>query len=67
MITKKIFPFFNYENGKLSTNRDEEYMYITGTRIEYRFLGILFYAKTLYNPHYYSGGTCTQNHMEINF
>jgi len=52
MITKKIFPVFNTEDGDCYMC-DGEIAKITGSRAEYRLFGILLYAKTLYNPWYY--------------
>jgi|GEM_PF-4142478 hypothetical protein len=52
MITKKVFPMFKNEDGKVYL-RDGEVSRVTGTRVEYRFFGILLYLKIFYKPLYY--------------
>lgn len=45
MITKKTLPIFGEksENGK--SKRE-----VIGTQVSYRFLGVLFYKKTMFTP-----------------
>ncbi len=49
MLTKKITPVIPAQNHSSSNGR----MPMLGTVVEYRFLGILIYKKTLVSPSNY--------------
>jgi hypothetical protein len=62
MITKKVFPTYRTETGKFHMRGEEmKIVRSTGTKIEYRFMGILFYRKIFRNHLYYEDVECTDS------